>query len=135
MPNANTGRLSGLGAVSCDQQGACSAVGSKVLAGGRTIAERGAQSCELTSPASTTVGEGSFFSFTVSASGAPTPRLKETGTLPHGVKFHDNHNGTATLSGTSTNYLGHPVAGSYSLTITGTFGSQVVQQVFTLDVT
>ena len=43
-----------------------------------------------------------------------TPRFSESGTLPGGVRFKDNGNGTATLSGT-------PAAGSggaYPITIT-----------------
>ena len=46
----------------------------------------------------------------------PTSTLSETGTLPPGVTFTDNGDGTATLSGT-------PAAGSgglYLLTITAT---------------
>src|SRR5579871_2985775 len=47
-------------------------------------------------------------SFTITASGKLTPALTETGSLPNGVTFTDNGNGSATLSGT-------PAAGSSGL--------------------
>ncbi len=43
---------------------------------------------------------GSAGSFTVTASGSPTPALSYTGTLPGGVTFTDKGDGTATLAGT-----------------------------------
>ena len=52
--------------------------------------------------------------FTIASTGSPTPSLTETGTLPSGVTFIDNGNGTATLSGTPGPY----VDGIYDLTIT-----------------
>ena len=51
-------------------------------------------------------------SFAVTATGIPTPALSENGTLPSGVTFLDNGNGTATLSGTATQ------AGTFGITIT-----------------
>ena len=70
-------------------------------------------------------------SFTVTTTGFPTPSLSETGTLPSGVTFVDNGNGTATLSGT-------PAAGtgdSYSLTFTAANGvTPSATQPFTLTV-
>ena len=68
----------------------------------------------ITSAASITAAVGTALNFTVTTSGTPAPALTESGNLPPGVSFHDNGNGTATISGT-------PVAGSsgtYSLTIT-----------------
>src|SRR5256886_7151586 len=50
----------------------------------------------------------------LTTTGTPTPSLTESGTLPSGVTFKDNGNGTATLSGT-------PAAGTaatYTLTFT-----------------
>ena len=59
------------------------------------------------------------------------------GKLPKGVRFHYNHDGTATLSGTPTSTKGS-LSGTYPLTFTATFGSgrskQVVAQAFTLAV-
>jgi hypothetical protein len=69
----------------------------------------------FTSAASTTFTVGSLGNFGVTtASTAPsTPALSETGSVPNGVSFTDNGNGTASLSGT-------PQAGSgnvYNLTL------------------
>jgi len=38
----------------------------------------------------------------VTTTGVPTPALTYTGTLPTGIGFKDNGNGTATISGSST---------------------------------
>ena len=38
--------------------------------------------------------------FTVTTAGTPTPAITVTGTLPAGVTFVDNGDGTATLAGT-----------------------------------
>ena len=54
----------------------------------------------ITSADSTTFGEGSAGSFTVTSTGNPTAALSETGALPAGVSFVDNGDGTATLAGT-----------------------------------
>jgi hypothetical protein len=53
------------------------------------------------------------------ADGYPGPAaIASTGTLPSGVTFHDNGNGTATLAGTAP----LSAVGSYDLTITATNG-------------
>lgn len=56
--------------------------------------------------------------FTVTATGVPTPSLAETGPLPAGVTFQDNGNGTATLSGTPA----PGTEGTYSLTFIASNG-------------
>ena len=56
----------------------------------------------ITSGNSTTFTVGVFGTFTVTTTGSPTPSISESGTLPNGVGFHDNGNGTGTLSGTPT---------------------------------
>ena len=85
----------------------------------------------ITSGGSTTFTVGTAGTFTVTATGVPTPALMETGVLPSGVTFVDNGNGSATLAGT-------PAAGSggaYSLTITASNGiSTDATQSFTLTV-
>src|SRR5207248_2131556 len=90
------------------------------------------QAPAITSPNSTTFNVGASASFTVLTTGFPTPSLTETGTLPSGVTFKDNGNGTATLSGT-------PAAGTaatYTLTFTATNGiGTPATQNFTLTVT
>jgi large repetitive protein len=65
-----------------------------------------------------TVGTGSSFAVTTDR-GFPTPALSENGALPSGVTFVDNHDGTATLSGTPAT----GTAGSYDITITGATGT------------
>ena len=53
----------------------------------------------ITSGASTTFTVGTNGSFTVTSTGFPTAALSETGSLPSGVTFADNADGTGTLSG------------------------------------
>jgi hypothetical protein len=72
----------------------------------------------ITSANSTTFRVGSAGNFTVTTMGSPTPSLTEMGALPSGVKFKDNGNGTATLSGTPASGTG----GTYSLTFTASNG-------------
>jgi len=85
----------------------------------------------ITSATGTTFTIGSAGSFTVTTTGSPTPAISETGALPGGVTFVDNHNGRATLSGT-------PAAGSatsYPITITAANGvTPDATQSFTLTV-
>jgi hypothetical protein len=57
-------------------------------------------------------------SFTVTATGVPLPALSETGTLPEGVTFTDNGNGTATVAGTAA----PGTAGTYPMTVTADNG-------------
>ena len=83
----------------------------------------------ITSANSATFQNGVAGSFTVTTTGFPTPALTVSGTLPSGVTFTDNGNGTATLSGTAT------VSGTYNLTITASNGTAPdATQPFTLTV-
>jgi len=61
-----------------------------------------APSCTLaiTSPNSATATVGLPFSFSVTTTGCPTPAIRKSGRLPKGLKFQDNHNGTASIAGT-----------------------------------
>lgn len=81
----------------------------------------------LSKKASSTIGKS--FTFTVNTSGYPAPKVTETGTLPGGISFTANNNGTATLAGT-------PLAGSagtYPITITASNGiGSPASQSFTL---
>ena len=54
----------------------------------------------------------------MATTGVPTSALSETGSLPTGVTFVDNGNGTATLAGTPAAGTG----GTYALTITAANG-------------
>jgi hypothetical protein len=68
----------------------------------------------FTSAGSTTFTVGTAGNFSVTTtSGSSTPGLSESGTLPGGVTFVDNGNGTATLSGTPNTGSG----GVYNLTL------------------
>ncbi|HEU5268342.1 MAG TPA: putative Ig domain-containing protein, partial [Jatrophihabitans sp.] len=86
----------------------------------------------ITSADHTTFVVGSAGNFTVTThAGFPTATtLTETGSLPSGVTFHDNGNGTASLSGTPAAGSG----GSYSLTLTATNTAGHTSQAFTLTV-
>lgn len=68
-------------------------------------------------------------SFTVVVPGYPVPSIQEGGTLPSGVSFTDEGNGTAILSGTPT--LGS--VGTYTLTLSAVNGvSPAAAQTFSL---
>jgi hypothetical protein len=84
----------------------------------------------ITSAATATATDGSGFSFTVNTTGAPAPALAEAGSLPQGVTWVDNGNGTATLAGTP----GVDQGGVYKLTITATNSGGTAIQAFTLTV-
>jgi PKD repeat protein len=71
---------------------------------------------------------GTAFAFTVSTKGYPTPALS-AGTLPSGVSFVDNGNGTGTLAGTTS-----VAAGTYSVTITAANAGGSANQVIALTV-
>jgi Protein of unknown function (DUF4038)/Putative collagen-binding domain of a collagenase/Putative Ig domain len=73
----------------------------------------------FSSVSQTTFQVGSPGTFTISVAGSPTASISESGTLPTGVTFQDNGNGTATLSG-------QPGAGSqgvYPLVLTADNGT------------
>ena len=76
------------------------------------------QPAAITSKASTTFTVGTAGAFTVTDAAFPTPTLTESGTLPSGVSFTDNGNGTGFLSGTPAANMG----GIYHLSFTGANG-------------
>jgi len=85
----------------------------------------------ITSPSAASFTTGTPGSFTITATGTAPLKLSKSGTLPKGLTFVDNGNGTANLSGTPA-----PKTGSiYTLTITAKngLGSNAVQT-FTLTV-
>ena len=57
---------------------------------------------EFSSPSSASFVTNSASSFTVVTSGTPAASLSLEGTLPNGLFFHDNGDGTATIFGTPT---------------------------------
>jgi hypothetical protein len=84
----------------------------------------------FTSPATAKVVSGSQANLTVTTSGNPAPSLSESGALPSGVSFVDNHNGTASLTGA----LVAKKVGTYSVTLTATNSLGTAHQSFTLTV-
>ena len=85
----------------------------------------------ITSAANATATAGQPFSFEVTTAGSPAPSLTETGTLPSGVTFTDNGDGTATLAGTPA----PGQQGTYPITITAQNGpASSVTQSFLLTV-
>jgi PKD repeat protein len=88
----------------------------------------------FTSAGSARAKAGHAFSFKVKTAGSPTKyasNLSESGTLPGGVRFKNNHNGTATLSGTPAATSG----GAYVVTLTAKDGDGTTTQAFVLTVT
>lgn len=83
----------------------------------------------ITSANNTTFTQNVFGSFIVNTTASPTAAITESGSLPSGVTFVDNGNGTATLSGTPTAF------GTFPFTITAANGvSPNATQPFTLTV-
>jgi len=118
----------GVHTVSASYSGDANFTGSSgTLSGGQTVQQAPA----ITSASSATFTVGSPGSFTITATGSPTPSLTESGNLPAGVSFHDNGNGTATLSGTPAPGTG----GTYPLILTASNGvGAPATQNFTLTV-
>jgi YVTN family beta-propeller protein len=71
------------------------------------------------------------FTFTVTTTGHPVPRITETGELPPGVRFTNHGDGTATISGTPAK----AAAGVFHLTLTARNTNGTATQAFTLTVT
>src|SRR5207248_2265166 len=85
----------------------------------------------ITSANSITLVVGTAGTFTVTATGNPTPSLAEAGALPGGMSFIDNGTGTGTLAGTpaiatgktysvtftASNGVGSPASQSFALTV------------------
>src|SRR4029434_7075929 len=90
------------------------------------------QAPTFTSPLSATFSVGVPGSFIVETRGNPVASLTKTGTLPSGVSFLDNGDGTAKIAGTPA--VGS--AGSYPITVTAANGVVPnATQIFTLAVT
>jgi len=114
--------------------------GNNVVDAVGQVAAAGTGSSSSINSANTATGQvGQAFSFLVTTTGSPAPKIKAKGKLPKGVKFVDNLNGTATISGTPTSTKHKSAAGLYDLTFTATFGkghSRVTAtQSWALDVT
>jgi hypothetical protein len=90
-----------------------------------------AQAPAITSADNTTFTVGTGGTFTLTATGDPALVFTASGTLPSGVSFTDNHDGTATLAGTPAVGAG----GIYLVTLTASNGfAPDAVQTFTLTV-
>ncbi len=135
------------GTISVNSATGAVSIGSAAPVGAHTITIRATDNCTATTDASftltvnqppaitsannTTFTVGAAGSFTFTATGSPTPAISRTGSLPGGVTFTDNGNGTASLTGTPSAGSG----GTYPLTITASNGvSPNATQSFTLTV-
>jgi len=88
----------------------------------------------FTSATSVNFPQGVRDTFTVTTTGIPIPKITSSGKLPGSVRFVDNGDGTATLSGRPGNGLGQ--VGDYHLTFTASNGvAPNATQNFTLTVT
>jgi hypothetical protein len=94
---------------------------------------------QITSADTTTFTSGLLGTFKVRTTGGPTPSLSDSSpvagctpsTLPSGLSFTDNDDGTATIAASATDIPG----GEYTLCLTASNGIQpAATQVFTLDV-
>jgi hypothetical protein len=112
-----------------DQRGVARPQGSECDIG---AVELSPTSQTITSADSAPASVHSSFSFTVTTSGTPTPVLKKGGKLPKHLRFVDNGDGTATISGKPK------AVGTTHITIKAIFGSGestfVVTQEFTINV-
>jgi YVTN family beta-propeller protein len=85
----------------------------------------------FTSGTADTAAFGSPSTFTVTTTGIPIPAISRKGRLPSGMRFTDNRNRTATISGTPAN----GAEGLYPLTFTAKNEAGTATQAFTLTVT
>jgi LmbE family N-acetylglucosaminyl deacetylase len=89
----------------------------------------------FSSVAATTFTVGVAKTFTVSTTSNPTAALTKSGTLPTGITFTDNKDGTATLSGTATAATAPPAQSQdYPLSFEASALSGNKSQSFTLTV-
>ncbi len=115
---------------STDQRGVARPQGSECDIG---AVELSPTSQDITSPNEATATAGEPFSFTITTTGTPTPKISETGALAPNLTFANNHDGTATISGKAKK------VGSSKLLIEARFGkgstAYVVLQKFKLTIT
>ena len=82
----------------------------------------------ITSADNTNFKVGTAGSFTVTTTGFPNPSIVDAGILPRGIQFVDNHNGTATLSGTSA------IAGTFNAELWAANSAGSAEQNFMLTI-
>jgi hypothetical protein len=115
-PNAGTGGIYNLNLT------ASNAIGNATQAFTLTVN----QAPVITSANNATFPVGVFSSFTITSTGFPAAAISESGTLPNGVNFVNNGNGTGTLSGTPT------VTGTFNLSLGASNAAGSTTQAFTL---
>ena len=89
------------------------------------------QAPTFTSSSATTAAYEAAFTFTVTTTGDPAPTITRTGRLPSGVRFTDDGDGTAAISGNPRK----AAAGMYPLTLTAKNRYGTATQAFILTVT
>jgi hypothetical protein len=85
----------------------------------RSVTLTNAEAPTITSPASAGYTIGSAGTYTVTTTGYPAARITDSGTLPAGLTFTDQGDGTALLSGSPA----AGTAGSYPITVFATNAS------------
>ena len=96
---------------------------------GRSCGPGGAGRCiAFTSAPTDTVRVGTPFTFRITTSGPAGTRIRKTGRAPKGVHFVNDHDGTATLSGTVLRAQRQAVS-TYVLTFTAVTGSGTTRHV------
>ena len=78
-----------------------------------------AEAPTITSPSTATFSTGVAGTYTITTTGYPAPSITETGTLPTGLTFTDNGNGTGTITGTAAT----GTAGTYPVSLSATNSS------------
>jgi Ca2+-binding RTX toxin-like protein len=84
----------------------------------------------ITSSVGAAFAPGTAGSFIITTTGAPAAALTETGPLPAGMSFHDNGDGTATISGAPI----YGAQGLYPLTLRAANMTGAATQTFNLNV-
>jgi large repetitive protein len=85
----------------------------------------------ITSSPATTETFGVPFSFAVTTTGYPAPKVTKTGPLPQGVRLTNNGDGTTTISGTPSK----SAIGVYPVTLTAKSAAGTTTQAFRLTIT
>jgi putative Ig domain-containing protein len=85
----------------------------------------------ITSPPAVSHKFGALFSFTVTTNGYPVPWISKAGTMPPGVHFAGNGDGTATISGIPAG----TALGPYTVTLTAGNKAGTVTHSFRLTIT
>jgi YVTN family beta-propeller protein len=84
----------------------------------------------ITSPPTTADTFGGLLSFTVTTTGYPVPSISKTGTMPPGVHFAGNGDGTATISGIPAG----TALGTYTVTLAAKNKAGTATQSFTMTI-